>query len=236
MARETIDETKALIRRLGDRLGIPPANITDAINKCGDDNEVRALRRKWTRDARSLDHQFARKLRAAEEERWAAEALAQHGERLTEEAKGRRASRERLTLGSRLDAALVGLGCMSTVGSGLRAVNGGRSSERPAGPPPAEQPDVSQETRSIRTLVELLEDRWDAERGLLSPVDYAKMPTADKDRLIVRLTGVRSDQVAEMFPWLGSARTIERRRKELADELGVRVSPTTGLPREAEAA
>jgi hypothetical protein len=228
---QTIDETKGEIRALGDKLGIPPENVAEALKKCADDNEVRALRRKWRKKARSLDHQFARKLQVAEEQRWAAESAALHGERLVAEARERRAFRQRQTLGFRADAALAGLGAMSTTGSSWQTGGGGRSSERPAGPPPAEQPDVSQERAALTVLVELLEDRWDAERGLLAPVDYAKMPTAEKDKLIARMTGVHARQIAELFPWLGSQRTIENRRREWG------LVPSSGLPKtEAEAA
>jgi hypothetical protein len=231
--RETIDQTKAEIGRLGHKLGIPPENIADAIGKCADDQEIRALRRKWTEKARSLDHQFARKLKVVEEERWAQDAISTHGERLVDEARERRARRQGQSLGTRLDAALVGLHAMSTAGSSWQTGGGGRSSERPAGPPPAEVVDVSAEKTALAILVELLEDRWDAERGLLAPVDYAKMPTADKDRLIARLEGVHSKQIAEMFPWLGGQRTIENRRKEWG------LIPSSGRPKqvqEAEAA
>lgn len=227
MPRETIDETRAEIRRLGVKLGIPADNVTDAIKKCADDSETRALRRKWTTKARSLDHQYARGLRAVEDQRWSEQAIADHGERMVQETHDRRAHRARMTLGVRLDAALNGIGAMSTVGSSAGGGGGGgRSSERPAGPPKAEQLDVGQEITAIRTLVELVEDRWDAERGLLAPVDYLKMPVADKNRLLARLAGVHAKTVAEMFPFLGGERTIRNYRREWG------VIPATGLPKD----
>ncbi len=225
MARQTIEQTKAELYRLGDKLGIPREAVTDAITKCGDDNEVRALRRKWRSRAVGLDNQFARKLRVEQEDRWAAEALVTHGETMVQATRDRHRDRRRLTLGSRLDQAMAGLGALSTVGAPRPSSGGGRSSERPAGPPPAVAVDVSAERTALTVLVELIEDRWDAERGLLAPVDYAKMPVADKNRLLARLEGVHSREVAELFPFLGSQRTVENYRREWG------CIPSTGLPK-----
>lgn len=230
MPTQTIDECRAEIHELGKVMGIPTDNITRALANCATDLEVRALRRKW-RDRRRADiTRFNRNLIRQQQDAWAAESAIKHGETLLEQARERRSARRRLTLGARLDKAVGELGRLSVKGSSWQTSGATARGSEHAMPSVAQLAtvDVSAEMAALAVLIEALEDKLDAEKGLLPPMDYAKMSTADKDQMIARLSGVHAEWIGEHMPWLGSAKTIRRRRKEWD------LVPTTGLPRVRE--
>lgn len=158
---------------------------------------------------------------------------------------GRQGERDELTLGARLDRALIEL----ELGKGTRArpIATARSSSgdpNPMGAHPGAvfEVDVSEPLRWIRHHVEQIERALDAELGLLERAPVGDRPGAAGALESARMTatefrdgyvfdqfqGERSDVVAEQAPYLGSARTIERARLAEAERRGLKVKPVTG--------
>lgn len=183
------------------------------------------------------------------EERMTREARARFEAERSERLAQREAERGHLTLGARLDRALLEL----ELGQGARArpIATARSSSgdpNPMGAHPGNVsgPDIDEPLRWIRHHVDQIERALDAELGLLerAPVgdrpgstgaaESARMTTTEvRDAYVFdNFQGVRSDTVAREAPYLGgercSARTIERARVAEAKRRGVTVKPVTG--------
>lgn len=158
----------------------------------------------------------------------------------------RRRSRELLPLGTRFNQAMALVELLQ--GASARPIATARSSSgdpNPMGANPGHVSgiDVEESVAWIRRHIEQIELAIDAEQGLLerSPVgdrpgaagaiESARMTKAEfRDGYVFdNFQGVRSDQVAEEAPYLGtSARTIERARLAEAERRGVKVRPVTG--------
>jgi hypothetical protein len=188
------------------------------------------------------------------EERNALEAHARWESERAARLADRQAGREQLTLGARLDRALVEIEL--GLGKAARAITAGRSTEdgSPAGLlHDVDQngtarvdfgPDIDQPLKWIRHHVQAIEEALDAELGLLDRAPVGDRPgrtgergvsgrmmsTGDRDRVVFDdFQGVRADDVARQAPYLGSsARTIERARTAEAERRGVIVRPVDG--------
>ncbi len=131
----------------------------------------------------------------------------------------RRKARGQMTLGERLDAALLALESMSTVAASP-LTRSSKSAEREGepGPPKAQTPQVDANLRVIAHHVAQIEHALDAERGLVRGAAHGRLTTEEKDRIVWDdFEGVRAEDVARAAPYLGtSGRTIMRAREREA--------------------
>ena len=227
------------IRELGDTLGYPTANVEAAIVACADLAELKGLRTKWMDRKRAANTELTRKDNERFHEGQKVASLLKHGAELEEGARERRQAREAQSLGARWDHVLTQAAVLSNAATVKLNPATAPSADGALGPPglrivgdtvgtDAPVLDLTEETRLATILVEQAELRLDAHRGLIPPVDYVKMSNRDKDNLIDKLVGISSDTVSATFPFLGSARTIERARVEMAKQREIRVSPKYG--------
>lgn len=124
----------------------------------------------------------------------------------------RKAERRRMSLPARLQRALDAIKRLSTVPAAQieAGVHGG---ERDFAPKPAETLDVSGHLRVIQARVEAIEEDLDVAQGLARSRDVVRMHGFEKDRIIIEeCEGMRAEDVAEAYPYLGSERTIRRIR------------------------
>lgn len=151
----------------------------------------------------------------------------------------RRRGRREMTLGQRLDLAVVALEATSGVGAssklrkyaelGTRVPRSAEVAED-AGPPPVQMPQIDASLTVIEREVERVEAALDAERGLLHGVQPGRMTTEQKDSLVWGYMGVRAADVAAAAPYLGStAKQIMRAREREAMRRKVKVNLTTGV-------
>lgn len=226
MSSTTWDQEVAKLTELANRLGVPDQRLATTIEgREGDLEGLRKLRRRWAAQDRANHTRLSRATDAKALDTFTQESRLIHGQRLEVEARQRRLDRGRLTPGARLDRVLAAVRAMSTQpAAGLSASS--RSCDEPIGPPGLRIVDgepmaylptveTGPHTTVILAHIEELEFKLDAERGLVPPHDYAKMNEEAKDRMIIRLEGVHARDVARDFPWLGSQRTVENKRKAL---------------------
>lgn len=125
----------------------------------------------------------------------------------------RRARRESLRPGARLDIILTVVANFQGGRVLQVAQEGGRSSEEGIGPPPADTLDVSHHTDVILARVREIEREVDRYLGVSATPALSMLGAREKDKLIVeRFRGWRPEDVSEAHPELGSARTIRRVR------------------------
>jgi hypothetical protein len=139
-------------------------------------------------------------------------------------ASERAADRQRLPLGERIERVVGALSTVSTVPAARLQQRVTSSAYESAPPPLADQPEIRSRLTLVERHVEALESLLDAYQGRCAPAELARLPTEAKNAYILAaMAGVPSAYVSADFPELGSARTIERVRREA----GLR--PSTGL-------
>jgi hypothetical protein len=156
-------------------------------------------------------------------EQWEA---GQHGR-----ARMRRQERAKRTLGERLDAAVLQLRAASGVSaSPVGRVSKSAEREGDPGPPRVAEPPIHANLKVIELHVAQLELLLDAERGLVKGSTPGKLTTSEKDALVWELVGVRAEDVAAAFPYLGtSGRAIMRAREREAIRRKVTVRLVDGV-------
>jgi hypothetical protein len=228
----SVDTDEAVIDdlyNLGFKLGIKPFDIKNAVEAADDKRE---LLRGWKRQYKKHE----RSILASDERRWlnqnAVESNERHADLQRDHAASRRAARERMTLGQRLDA--LRAEAVLEPGPGVAAlgstkIKGGESDGAP--PDPAlfrTTLDMRMEAHWIWFLrhIELIENDWDEFLGRGASRSWITASTEEKNReLLSKYVGVHSREVEKIAPWFGSARTISRIRSE------AKLKPTTGEPK-----
>ena len=210
-------------------LGIKPQDAKDAIERYPDKRELlRRWKREHERKARGVLISHGRALAKANSD----QAAEKHTELQRAQAESRRAARERMPLGQRIDA----LRTETTLepGPGVAALGstkilGGEGDQAP--------PDAS-EIRSALNMtfrahwvmferhIEMLEAEWDEFLGRGVAKNWWTASAEEKDREIInRYMGIHSGEVAKIAPWLGSKRKVELVR------LAHKLRPLTGEPK-----
>ena len=214
---------------LGFLLGIKPLDIKTAVEAADD---KRDLLRRWKRTYKNAE----RRISAADERRWANENAEEANERHTElqreQAESRRAARERMPLGQRIDA--LRAETVLEPGPGVAALGstkvlGGEGDQAPPDPMTFRtQADMTLAAHWLLLLrsVELIENDWDEFLGRGASRSWVTASTEEKNReLLTRYVGIHSREVAKIAPWFGSERTVSRIRGE------AKLRPTTGEPK-----
>jgi hypothetical protein len=222
---------------LGFLLGIKPLDIKTAVEAVDDKRDLLC---RWKRTYRNAE----RRISAADERRWANENAEEANERHTElqreQAESRRAARERMTLGQRIDA--LRAETVLEPGPGVAALGstkvlGGEGDQAP--PDPGEfvtmfemrvggGKDWTLRThwRFVENYITSLEGEWDEFMGHGAAKNWWLASTEEKNReLLARYVGMHSREVAKVAPWFGNERAITRIRSE------AKLKPTTGEPK-----
>jgi hypothetical protein len=225
----SVDTDEAVIDdlyNLGFKLGIKPFDIKNAVESADDKRE---LLRGWKRQYKKHE----RSILASDERRWlnqnAVESNERHADLQRDHAASRRAARERMTLGQRLDA--LRAEAVLEPGPGVAAlgstkIKGGESDGAPPDPALFRTRlgmDMAAHWRWILRHLEMVEDDWDEFLGRGTSRSWSTATTDEKDREIVtKYVGVNSREVSLINPELGSARAIEgvRRRYKLHGKTG----------------
>jgi hypothetical protein len=143
----------------------------------------------------------------------------------------RERTRSRMTLGERLDAAVLAVSATSSVSArpvGHEAKT--TTDDRDPGPPPAPTAEIGANLTIIQFHVREIARTLDAERGLIRPGSSGLMTGDEKDKIIWEdFKGVHCEVVARDHPWLGgSGRTIMRARQREALKRKKKVNATWG--------
>ena len=215
---------------LGLNLGIKAAAIKDAVERTDD---LKALWRRWRNDYKNAERRISAKDDRVWADKNAEEANERHRELQRLHADSRRATREKMTLGSRLDALMASV--VTEPGPGVTRVgdtpvrSSGDAGHRP--PDPAEFRSRLGMTPSAHWLwilrhIEQFEEDWDEFMGRGPSKSWATATSDEKDREIIKnYRGVHAREVAMIAPWLGSRRKIESVRA------AAKLVPSTGEPK-----
>lgn len=226
----TIEDITTELYELGEKLGIHHADITKAVEQ-RDKHQLLVMREKWRRGFKARSQEIHSAINKREANQRALRAEDTHS-RFKETDRARiKWERENTPLAERLQHVVSQMRLRESraTTSSFAATRGGETEQ--VGPPGTFDPagDLIDKTplKLIKVHIEDLEAQVDALTGVGPPSD--RMTPAARGEILDSLAGVKSEDLAGYFGY--SQRTIENWRVERAEEQGIKVSPSTGLPR-----
>ena len=226
----TTAELAEEIKNLGEKLGIPEDNIRAAISRCEDKPALREQRNRWRKKHLHQTKQIHAGMRRREDQHRALASEDKHQRFKNTDRARLLAERKRATLGDRLNKAMIQAKVMESKAS-TSSLASSRGGDERVGPPGAFDKGLElidwTPIQMIQAYVEDFESQLDAVTGQGPPV--ALKTEAALAKRLRDFDGVHSSVVADYFE--KSQRWVEKFRSDLADEAGVKISPSTGLPR-----